>query len=345
MIERVFTCAGIPVRIRSDRPEAILWAERFLSPYFTSAAEHDQATWTVTARFGQPISRTTRPPSAWSARLFLNRTGHRWTLPDGRTNILDNMGASFVIGPVGVSANYPNESVYHLGDPARLIREYVIDSLCRAGALRLHAAAVAFGKQGVLIAGGSGSGKSSTVAQFLRAGADYLSNDRTIVTYGPEMLAFPLAIRWSGAQLGWFPRGATFAASYRRLSELSRSDVVAGYPKYEVTPNELRDITECALRDRAPMRHVVITDRKDGDRRARLERISPEEGLEALRTEILAHDPAFPSFFRWEEPPPSPAGHHSVEQLLRDVDWYRLTGSYTDSSAVETLASLCTRIP
>jgi hypothetical protein len=347
MNRRRFGFEGITVELTSDHSESLAWAERFLSPYFDTPPGNDRVTWSVEARFNRSGTPPVPPAHAQRDRLFLGRTGYRWSAPDGGEHILDDSAVYYSIGSAGISITYPAESVYYLGDPARLIREYVIDTLCREGGLRLHAGAVAFGNCGILIVGGSGSGKSSTVAQLLKAGADYLSNDRTVI-FGedyPTLFAFPLAIRWSGAQLGWFERGAIFAAAYRRLSELRRSDRLAGYPKYELTPSELSDVTRRPLRDRAPLRLVVLADRGHTERPSTLEQISPDIGRTALHAEILEHDPAFPCFFRQErEHVPAAAADEDTKRLLRNVEWYRLRGAFTDNSAVETLASLCDQV-
>lgn len=64
-----------------------------------------------------------------------------------------------------------------------------------AGAETLHASAVAFGDQGVLIRGASGSGKSALALALIARGAHLISDDRTVVRPGsPPVLGPPPAL-------------------------------------------------------------------------------------------------------------------------------------------------------
>jgi hypothetical protein len=74
----------------------------------------------------------------------------------------------------------------------RAVREIAMGWSLERGGLFLHAAAVAFGRRGLVLAGTKGAGKTTLLLHLLgEPGAAYLSNDRVLVHRGKE----PVEIR------------------------------------------------------------------------------------------------------------------------------------------------------
>lgn len=81
--------------------------------------------------------------------------------------------------------------------------------------LFIHAGAVAVGGRGVIIVGGSGTGKTSMVARMLHRGASYLSDEVALLDPATGMVApftIPMAIKpWTAQAIGDLLDGRTVA--------------------------------------------------------------------------------------------------------------------------------------
>lgn len=100
------------------------------------------------------------------------------------------------------------------GSAAGMIHIALVIALRRAGLFHLHAAAIVHRGQSILIAGGSGAGKTTTAIALIEAGGDYLGDDALFLRdagAGVELLAFPRAFHVGPATLRAFPRLAPFA--------------------------------------------------------------------------------------------------------------------------------------
>jgi hypothetical protein len=133
-------------------------------------------------------------------------------------------------------------------------------ALRRAGLFHLHAAAVILPSGvPVLIAGGSGAGKTTTTLALVEAGADYLGDDTLFLSAPPgdaaavDVVAFPREFHIGPATLAAFPRLAPLAGSparsnkrpldprlafpgRSRASLLLRSGAVALFPSISAAP-------------------------------------------------------------------------------------------------------------
>lgn len=322
--------SSLRVRLTSDLPEVMAWAEETLQPYFRRSDGTSPPDDHVVARFAGPPEPVAGPGELQA--LFLGRQGTRHGKGAG-TRVLDvASGHVFALFDDRVIAHYTERSPYVLRDPARLVRECAVDRMCARGGLRLHAAAVAIGGSGVLIVGArnsGGTGKSSTLAHLLAEGADFIANDRLLAVengHGVCLLGLPVAIRWGADQLDLFERARAFRADYGARSSLRMTDAKAGYAKYELTPCELSALTGRPIRPHAPLAAVVVVDRTAGSAPSRCARTRPSGSV--LSEAHLERDPAFPSFFRTAQDERA-TGSDRFDRLL-DVPWYRLTGGHLD---------------
>lgn len=81
----------------------------------------------------------------------------------------------------------------------------------RSSATPIHAAALAWGDQGVLIAGPSGAGKSTLAWRLIQRGADYLGEEHAFLSAEGALSGLPRALSFADAAghdlgLTWAPR-------------------------------------------------------------------------------------------------------------------------------------------
>lgn len=107
-------------------------------------------------------------------------------LPDGRVVRKLLTGLVFLFGhgenyAVGPCLDNDNQLV-------NFINNRFIEVRLRRGALLFHAAGVAEGPAGIVIAGFAGAGKSTLALEIMRLGTDFVSNDRVMVSREGEGL-------------------------------------------------------------------------------------------------------------------------------------------------------------
>ena len=82
----------------------------------------------------------------------------------------------------------------------------VIDGMAQRGVLGIHAAAVVVGGRAVVLAGRSGAGKSTLTLALLRAGADLLTDELTLIDReGSTILPYPRALHVSPPTVALIP--------------------------------------------------------------------------------------------------------------------------------------------
>lgn len=86
----------------------------------------------------------------------------------------------------------------------RVLRELVLRMAENEGGICLHAACVEYQGKGIVIIGDSGSGKSTTMLNFLNNGADFISNDRCIIDQQLNILTWPFSCRIGSGTLSTF---------------------------------------------------------------------------------------------------------------------------------------------
>lgn len=111
----------------------------------------------------------------------------------------------------------------------------------------LHAAALQYNTQGLLILGDSRSGKSTLALAGLLHGMRYLAEDSTIVDLDQGMvLSFPTPFRLRQGTLGMFP--AFLSLPHETIHDMT------GDVRQLVDP---RDITECAIGSPVKLSHIL----------------------------------------------------------------------------------------
>lgn len=156
-----------------------------------------------------------------------------------------------------------------------------IECLKRRARFSLHAAGLAVGGRAILVAGTSGSGKSTTAVALLRAGFGFLSDDMVFLLPGGD-----------GLTVGGFPDEIDVTSETIRLfPELAGLTGAAANPvngKRSFRPEEIYDVA--LARPCAPAALVLAGTRVPGP--SRLEAVGADEALLELAPNVLLTDAA-----------------------------------------------------
>lgn len=153
---------------------------------------------------------------------------------DGDLVRMDDGASSAIVRPGHVDARLVVEGE-RLGPFAiGLVGAAMLLALREVALYDLHAAAVVDRHhRGIIIAGDSGAGKTTTTLALLEAGADHVGDDRVLLRDGgarPEVLAWPREFHVGGATLAFFPRLAPFVGPPYGSGEKRVLDPDAAYP-------------------------------------------------------------------------------------------------------------------
>ena len=229
----------------------------------------------VAVRVSPPVARTI--PSARSASFVAGmermwRSPEGWLLryehPDGRESW------TMRVAPTGDTIDVERTRGIALGDLVEILQSVGLASALQLqGSLLLHACAVDTGGHAVLVAGPTGSGKSTVAAAFVREGFALLSDDvaaikpadGTLVVYpGPPRLRITPQ---SARPLGWDPDALPRVFANQLLGDKRRVELSVGDGSFCAQPREIAAIF--VLGQRASMPAV--------------ESVSPGEALRLLR--------------------------------------------------------------
>jgi hypothetical protein len=115
-----------------------------------------------------------------------------------------------------------------------LIGAAVLLALRDVALFDLHAAALVDGRgRGILVAGDSGAGKTTTTLALLEAGAAHVGDDRVLLRRGqssPDVLAWPREFHVSPRTLSFFPRLGALAGAPYGSGEKQVLDPERAYP-------------------------------------------------------------------------------------------------------------------
>jgi hypothetical protein len=200
------------------------------------------------------------------------------------------------------------------GSPLQLVLHWWM----RAKGYQLtHAAVVGYPKGGVLLAGKSGSGKSTTALACMKAGMKYVSEDYCFLSDLPQIWAYSV---YNSSKIGektlqWFPELSPFVINSNRAKEDK-----AFLFHHEFQPQNL--LAGCPIK-------AIIT-LKIGERLGSgLEPIDSKEALAALSTTTL-----------WQLTHTGPIVFHHLRKIAEALPCYRLHLSEDLMHAAELIGEL-----
>ena len=191
----------------------------------------------------------------------------------------------------------------------------LLEILKRRQQFSLHAACVADERGGILLAGESGSGKSTTSLALVLAGLAFLSDDMVFLddhASSPYVLGFPDEFDLTDETVRRF-------ASLRHLDGLP---TWGGRPKHQIRPDEVGSRIQLRCTPRMLLFPKITTARQTS-----IEPFTPGEALIELAPNVLLTDPT------------SSQGHlDALGALLRSVPIHRLLlGSDLDDVVTKVL--------
>lgn len=174
----------------------------------------------------------------------------------------------------------------------RVARELIMRWHENRHAIVFHAAGVARRDRGLLIAGHSGAGKTTSLLLAADRGGTLLSNDRMIVSPVPgrwTLVGVPLPVRIGRATIEGIPKLRRFLGG----AELARPQLLGQDPallpiefasskKIELTPRELATVLGGSLACAAPLHAIVLPELGQDERSAWCERASVEHARAVL---------------------------------------------------------------
>lgn len=371
---RSFHHAGTVVGVDCDEPGHLAWLEEFLGPQFRSG---DCAT--PHLRVGLEADRTA-----------FSRMNRARALPDGKAFdcfVMDDRVAELAawIEDDDCRVAWDQElRVFYIVDRnrravrvlcrpeelaprqglMRIVREVALRQAWRRGELILHAAALALGDKGILVAGPKSSGKSTLLIHLLSGGpARYVSNDRVVLRThrGAPGVVFgvPTIVALREGTTGFFPwlRERQRARRYRHchtIAESEHAEVPAHLAESIVTQPSLTPRQFCELvgvpsAARATLAAIVFprraADASDGG--IVLRELAPDKAAQRLHESLFGPQGAIPggAFLADIVPciPSRPRGLAELRQLVsgtRCFDCRLGPDAYARSDAADLLQAI-----
>jgi len=218
--EYFFNCHGLDLRFQTSVPAFVEPALAFLRHFQTDVA---QGAPVLTIRFDEVAGRTEVPVkmSVGSKVMF---SGERPSLGDAVRSLWQ---CEIVQDGDRLIADFHEQGVLVIDGARNLVEGYFIrpdamhpdvrtsflhfalaELLKRNGLFTVHATALEYAGQGILIPGYSGQGKTTSFLSLLRSGFRYLSDDYPLLRdrgTHMELLAFPMKIDVTDRTIEFFP--------------------------------------------------------------------------------------------------------------------------------------------
>ncbi|HXQ20939.1 MAG TPA: hypothetical protein VN812_04650 [Candidatus Acidoferrales bacterium] len=216
---RRFAFGGLGIHVTSPDAATLGWLEEFLAPAFTvdDGSAVDCGVHLIVDDQRYRALQATRPAGTLPTTVcFVLDKGAarmpRWSLASGdRVCADDEHGVLYVGGASGPHAHVvspPGNTALRLA-LMRAVRELAMSAAWTHRSLVLHAAAVAVGDRGILIAGPKHAGKTSLLIHCLHApGVHFLSNDRVVMDLdggNPVLRGMPTIVSIRQGTLELFP--------------------------------------------------------------------------------------------------------------------------------------------
>ena len=211
---------GLRIAVHSTSEHHLRWLEEFLAPAF-AVGLRDQSDWRVAVdedqmRYDAIVRRGPQPAAALVACFALDKDWvclPQWRGEEGLRTVVDEPArVAYQVDVTGrcVTLVTPSGKFGVRTALMRVVRELAIIHVRERGGLLLHAAALAVGNRGLIVAGEKNAGKTTLLVNLLQHGAAcYVSNDRTAVsmaTSPPSLRGMPTIISVRPGTLTFFPR-------------------------------------------------------------------------------------------------------------------------------------------
>jgi hypothetical protein len=277
---RGYAFLGIGIAVASDVPSALVWLDEFLRPAFDPwrGDAPDFAVRIVTDPAAHARVASGRPPGAVDevACFALDQeiVRHPAWIAGDRTVIDDRrMGAFYVLAGTRVDVVvHPGSERFRAG-VMRVVRELATArALARGDRLQLHAAGLAVGGRGLLLAGPKGAGKTTLLGHLAAAsGADLLTNDRAFLRRGEDggfaAHGIPTIVNVPPGTLALLPRLADGVPAIERPAHLTcaeadavlaRTGGAGGATTMKLSPAQLARQLGVALRASAELAAIAF---------------------------------------------------------------------------------------
>lgn len=262
--QKDFSYDDLIVRVSSDDPSALSWLEEFLSPQFEVG---ERGAYDCRVRLIADTKRyeATLHGRAWNdgqlEECFALDSGPvrlpLWDAPSTDRIIFDQAHTTFyVMDPRNASVDVltPVGNLAARLSLMRVIREFAMNDAIGRGRLILHASGLVVGGKGIMMAGPKGAGKTTLMIHLLRhPGAEYVSNDRIVITYDDRGLRFrgmPTIVTIRFPTLEMFPvvRDRLLSSPYRDRLTLGEAKTARkpframADPQVSLSPAQLCDL-------------------------------------------------------------------------------------------------------
>lgn len=315
------TFAGHSITTTSEHAPPLEWIEEYHSPFFKHHWQEERLTPHLEI---VPVKPEDLAPNrlpgkdATVVKGFLGRSLCKWHDSNG-SHWLDLGRCWFRCGEdflIGIDPGR-EETVF---EPARLLREIVVQKMLAAGAIKLKANLVVSGNGGgVLILGDKGSGKTIATLNELLGGGAFIGNSRVLVKRNVatvEGIGIPISIRIGQDTINAIDGLARWYSGYPATSQLkiANYDEQVGIRKIELTPKELAAALGVRIVPSVVLDQVWYLTRET--------EYSPIFFKKALRKSLINTDPAFPAFWL-EAEQPLPVDTTETEERLLTLPWTR----------------------
>ncbi len=183
---------SVVVSVDVDNWKIEKFLEGYLSPFFPDPGCTDNE-WQISWSFQDPLS-------LMSSLLSVAEEGAlegNGVIADGETWLAwhrDSPSDDWTVelldeGPRSLTVSIPIGSATPEYILARAIRSLLATLACFSHWVQVHASAFVFEKRAALVVGTKGVGKTSLLLTALTSGANFLSNDRVLLTSGPNTVA------------------------------------------------------------------------------------------------------------------------------------------------------------